>query len=556
MVGCLPSLCDPPPSQLAAIAVTDQTQSPKHHVPLTVFIVAGVFCGFSLLHVAVPGVNEPHYLCKARATWDATWCARDFFLQSPAAHVIFFDVVGWFAVRWSLAEVACAGRVVSAILLAWGWTLLASSFGLRRSGTTAAAALLCLISLTGNFSGEWVLGGFESKVAAWGFGFAAAGSWIKTDQTQDSVWRWCITGIWLGLATTLHPVVGAWCVIAVTMGQGGLLLSPVRRAVISETVPAALLIRQWSVTVLTALLFALPGVVPALQVVMASDLSPWEQGMANRIQVFMRLKHHLDPSRFPPAAWVHSGFLLAVICGCSWRLSKTNQISVIRRHLLLLVSGLVIALVGVCIGAHRGEVAHLYHWSPRAFLLKFYPFRLIDVLMPVTASILVIVMLKEGLRLRPLRFFSRRCRILVAILIAGTLSAAYVTRKETPSGYSIEHFTAWKDACGWIQENTPPDSLFVTPREAVGFKWYAERAEVVCYKDCPQDAAGILEWRLRLRDLSWMRPVQLERPLKPSDLTWLREHFTATHLITRDHVVDGQTPVYENDVWRIYDLDS
>lgn len=534
--------------------MTDQTQSHRTGLLLTVLTVAGVFCGFSLLHVAVPGVNEPHYLCKAKATWDSAWCSRDFFLQSPAAHAIFFDVVGWFTLRWSLEEVACAGRVISAIILAWGWTALSSAFGLRLLGTTAAAGLLCLISLTGNFSGEWVLGGFESKVPAWGLGFVAVGCWLQSVRGENCSGRWILTGIWLGVAATIHPVVGAWCVIALSMAHASLLFAPVQQAVSSDLAPATFLLRQWSVTILTALIFALPGVVPALQVVVASELSPWEQGMADRIQVFMRLKHHLDPSRFPPAAWVHSGVLLTVICGCSWRLSKSSHAAVIRRHLLLLTSGLLIAVVGICIGAHRGDVAHLYHWSPRAFLLKFYPFRLIDVLLPITASILVVVLLKEKFGSAWTNLGRLSSRTLVAVLVVGVFSAAYATRQEIPSGYSAEHFSTWKDACRWIQKNTPSDSLFVTPREAVGFKWYAERAEIVCYKDCPQDAAGILEWRQRLRDLGWMRPVQIERPLKTSDLLWLREHFSATHLITRDHIVDGQTPVYENDVWRIYDL--
>lgn len=536
--------------------MTEPPPSPTRRVLLTVLIVATVFCGFSLLHVTVPGVNEPHYLCKARATWDTSWCSRDFFLKSPAAHAVFFDVVGWFTLHWSLEEVACAGRVISAVILGWGWTTLASPFGLRMRGIVAAAALLCLISLTGNLSGEWVLGGFESKVPAWGFGFAAAGNWLQKSRNDGHLLHWVLPGVWLGMATTLHPVVGAWCIIAVSMAHGSLLLPAIQRVVSSGEMPSTLLLRQWSVMTLTALIFALPGVVPALQVVMSSDLSPWEQGMANRVQVFMRLKHHLDPSRFRPAAWVHSAILLAVIGVCSWRLLNSVKASVIRRHLLILASGLVIAVTGICIGAHRGEVAHLYHWSPRAFLLKFYPFRLIDVLIPVTASILAVVLWKEKVQPAWTARNKLDSRAAVAVLVVGAFLAGYATRQKTPAGYSVAHFAEWKDACIWIQENTHPDSLFVTPREAVGFKWYAERAEVVCYKDCPQDGAGILEWRQRLRDLGWMRPVQLERALEPSDLQWLKQHFTATHLITRDHVVDGQTPVFENDVWRVYDLNG
>ena len=34
------------------------------------------------------------------------------------------------------------------------------------------------------------------------------------------------------------------------------------------------------------------------------------------------------------------------------------------------------------------------------------------------------------------------------------------------------------------------------------FKWFAQRGEFVNRKDCPQDAAGIVEWNDRLRQIT------------------------------------------------------
>jgi hypothetical protein len=59
----------------------------------TLFI-AGLFSAVSLLSSPFPGVNEPHYLAKARSFVDPTWCARDFFLTSANAHYCFFWLVG------------------------------------------------------------------------------------------------------------------------------------------------------------------------------------------------------------------------------------------------------------------------------------------------------------------------------------------------------------------------------------------------------------------------------------------------------------------------------
>ena len=56
-----------------------------------------------------------------------------------------------------------------------------------------------------------------------------------------------------------------------------------------------------------------------------------------------------------------------------------------------------------------------------------------------------------------------------------------------------------------MRDNTPDDSLFLTPTKQQTFKWYAQRAEVVNWKDVPQDAAGILQWYERVQRFSRMQ---------------------------------------------------
>jgi len=530
--------------------VCDHAPRPKRFDLLTILLVAALFAGFSLLHAPVPGVNEPHYLCKASATWDSSYCAGDFFLKSQNAHSVFFWVVGYFTQYWSLETVAVSGRIVSAFVLAWGWVALSSAFSLSRGGTVVSAGLLAAITLTGNLSGEWILGGFESKVPAWGLGFVGSAGWLTT--TGAAPWRhWLNIGVLLGLSTAAHPVVGVWFLIAISMSELARLFSPVAQWIETGSTAGVLKSVSSSLFIMngTALVVALPGVIPAFKIVTSSDLSHWERGTANRIQVFMRLKHHLDPSCFPPAAWIHSTVLMIVIGYCSCRLLKSSHHRVLRRYLLLLVAAVIVAAAGVAVGSHGGPVVHLPQWSWRAFLLKFYPFRLIDTLLPVTAALTVTVLVLHTLQNRLVGTDTT-----IPGFLAVVFMVSWILKPGPPYGYSLEEYSTWKSACKWIRSETPKDSLFVTPREAVAFKWYAERAQFVSYKDCPQDGAGILEWRQRLRDLGWMRPLQLQRSLKPSDLTWMQRHMQMTHLITRDHVVTDQAPVYENTVWRIYDV--
>jgi hypothetical protein len=59
---------------------------------------------------------------------------------------------------------------------------------------------------------------------------------------------------------------------------------------------------------------------------------------------------------------------------------------------------------------------------------------------------------------------------------------------------------AWREICGWVRDNTPADACFLTPRGSTSFHWYTGRREVVNWKDIPQDAPSILEWRKRIVD--------------------------------------------------------
>ncbi len=65
----------------------------------------------------------------------------------------------------------------------------------------------------------------------------------------------------------------------------------------------------------------------------------------------------------------------------------------------------------------------------------------------------------------------------------------------------VTNYDDWLAACQWIVENTPADARFLTPRSGQTFKWYAGRGEVATWKDIPQDAASIVEWWDRLKEI-------------------------------------------------------
>ena len=533
----------------------------------------------------IPGINEPHYLCKAKSFVDPTWCHRDFFLASSNAHFCFYQCAGPLTHFFSLSTVAILGRLISFATVAWGWCRLGRCLNLSPGLIFAAAATMVLISKFGSFSGEWIIGGFESKVPAWGLVLAGIPSWISfltQRRRKDAIFA----GMFVGLATALHPVVGLWTVIAFGMVQLFLLLVPPRIGEISNRFRQFPIDAFWLLTPFG--LIAILGVLPAVQLLVSQDLSPAKKSTAEFIQVFWRLKHHMDPTEFTQKQWLHTSALMVAIASfilIGWRkvrfiVAGNPRISIdtpiaARWRLLICLLGasMVIAFCGVAIGWHNVPAKVLPGWQWRATLLKFYPFRLFDGLLPTITSFGLFGLIQlfwspdsfacatdsevnasHRMRLHAFRMVDRKMRLGTALLTVVLLVICYFCNGSL-SVYTSQQFADWQQACLWLKSNTPVNSLVLTPRESYGFKWFAERAEYVTYKDCPQDAAGILEWNRRLWFLNgWTLQSSKDEMYDTVDLVRLREETTCDYLLTRILGPFDRKPMYQVGEWQIYDI--
>lgn len=521
-----------------------------------------------------PDVGESHYLLKARHYWQPGWCSRDLFLASRDVHQTFYWTLGWTAHVFPLEAAAWLGRGVTWLLLAMTWQRLSWAVVPRPLVSLLAAGITLLLWRHFHMAGEWVVGGVEAKGLAYALVFAAL--------REVACQRWRAALLLTGLAGAWHVLVGGWTAVALGVAWG---LEGRQRVPARMLLPAALM----------AGVLALPGLLPALALDRGVERNTTIE--AARIYVFDRLDHHLVYHRFPGWYITRWQLMVAGWLAVWWWRRKDAAGSRVQRVVLgaVVIAGAGIALDQGLVGLARWrQWSDLEYQRMAAPLLRYYWFRLADALIPVglvlglasgleamarqrprqVAGLTAVAVLLAGLNVADLLYWRQRYRLPGAIMQprptaeswpkswfdprtwadearlaqarradAGQHAAeeagalARPPRGAPPAGgprAARQWYDDWRDVCRWIAAHTPPDALFLTPREQQTFKWYAGRAEVVNFKDVPQDVASLLEWKRRLDALYPRDPAHRRYDLaafSDAELVALARQYGADYLV-------------------------
>ncbi|MGW8257111.1 MAG: DUF6798 domain-containing protein, partial [Thermoguttaceae bacterium] len=471
-------------------------------------IIAEIFLIFAVFSLQgawpVPDVNEPYYLGKAIHYWNPNWGGNDFFFQSKDTNLVFYLLFGWLSLWLKPMVLAWTGRLITWWLLAWSWRRLSFALLRRAWWSILSAALFAILLNHCTMAGEWVIGGVEVKGFAYVFVFLGLEALLRN--------RWNRAWILFGVASGLHVLVGGWTTVA--GGLAWLMLPGTRPS----------LRRMWP-GLLVGLLLALPGLIPALLLNVSTDSTTIQQ--ANLIYVFDRLPHHLY--LFKMSLMMIARFLLlaslffllcrrisqnygAVFCPHPMPLSQRARGVVLGRPLtgeirdsmnfsdFLAVYRFQAFVCGALIIVFCGAFFNVMSMFDRvlaARFMRYYWFRLGDVAVPLGVAILgcewIIYCLHN-------RSFVRRMGVFLTG-IALLSHFGFLTVERIAPGYPrserSESPAAWREACVWAQDarHIPHNARFITPRWSQTFKWYSQHAEVATWKDVPQAAADLLEWR-------------------------------------------------------------
>jgi hypothetical protein len=509
-----------------------------------IFLICWVsLFAYGLVAAPIPGVNEPHYLCKARHFWQPDWCANDFFLASKNAHTVFYVTIGAITNFSSFEVTAIIGRLLATLVLTWGWMRCMSRFLVTAWGPLWSLWLFLCFTSCGNFSGEWLVGGVEGKVFSYGFLLLAYADVIDK--------RWNLAAVWTGLAISIHPIVGIWGLVAyIAQMVVGKLISLRRGSVQVETnrQPAWAYISP----IFTLALAATPGLIPVVHL-LSEQVTERTRYVATYIQVFFRLAHHLDPMTFHGRAYIGYAFLILIwIASLRWG-GRTNSTRLLDR---IVFWSIVFAVVGILIGLGPRPATTMPFYKFRMHLLKFYPFRLVDVLLPIVVAAKLIAVLERSFLIVPVQNGRLRLSASHFIAVGLTLLAFFHASSITESNrYSQEDRHDWLGACDWIRQKLPPDAVVYSPPNGWAFKWFAQRAEYVAFKDCPQDAAGIVKWNRRLNDMKkWFENRYDDEFYSADELHELNRETGITHILTDRLGPMEIEPLYRNETFQVYDI--
>lgn len=495
--------------------------------------------------------NEIDVLPLAKQYAEPSWIAEDWYLnQPPGYRLLFFALFGKLAATWGFLVTSILGRLVCYGLVSTGLVLIARCLGLSLPLLLLAVGIFIYATpQQGMIAREWLVGGVEPKAVAYGLVLLAVGLMLQE--------RYGWMAFMSGLATSFHVLVGGWAALVLA---GWLALRRRRHFTHLHYLGGILLLY------LTASAF---GVGAVLEQVLTPTLPDAVQSTS--VYVFLRLPQHLNPLSWSADHWVKPLVYLLVLTlsmGILWRQRLSVQFS---RHYPAcrgLAELTLIALIPFVIGVVIAP------FDVHGKLLQYYPFRLADVLLPLTSCLLFACALEQA--------FTGRARlglVVVCVLLLSWKCGLQAVRLQEQL-LALPQFPShrqgvdpdWKALCAWIRRETPQHTLVISPPvEFVNFTWMAERPTIAKFKLFPQTKAGIVTWYERLTDLSghaspWPTPhdrgdnrEQIQKQfttgynhLTTAQVQNLMSKYGADYFVTRvDHQLD--LPIaYWNALYTLY----
>jgi len=411
--------------------------------------------------------NEMDVVPYARAVFNDQWLTHDWYLNLTMPYRYFFSYpVGYFAETFGIIETISGGRLVTYLLIAVPLLGLINSLRTYSDGFLYFFALILFFMFfrNGSGAGEWMVGGLETKVFAYGFALLALTAFLKKQLWAGQAFA--------GLALSFHLLVGIYSLFC---------LLPVLYVYQREA-------KDFYVKFFRTLpLFLSTAAVGIFSI--ANELLFSEGGSSQLgwdFYVNIRVPHHTLPAAFNVEKWIKLG-VFAGLNLLFFLKSKKQTIRLIASYALF---SFIISLVGIGV--------FFFHSSGHYF--KYYFFRFGDIMLPLMSLLLLVAFLSET----QASFIRKRKKqlqlavMVVSVIILIPFARTFITDFSTSAG-QIKARTSGDVALEtWVKANVSKSAEIITQPDDDFFYINYERPLFVSWKHSPQNNTDIMEWHRRL----------------------------------------------------------
>ncbi|MBT9311487.1 hypothetical protein [Leptothoe kymatousa] len=464
------------------MSVLSQPQSILKNWVLPVLTITLFFCLRFLCDRNMGAVNELHHLPLARHFVDPSWLAQDIYYSEPPGYRLLFQLLfGPLTVTIGFLATSILGRILGYLAIAVGLWTLARSLGLRLLTLLVAIGLFFYVrGPQGVMAGEWLIGGIEPKIFAYGAIFMALHAMLFG--------RYLWLTAWLGLAASFHALVGGWTSIAVLVWLGWR-----RFDVLSDG-------RRWLAAIP---IYGLTSIF-ALIAVLTQLLSPVEDSTISPAYIysFLRNPHHVNPMAWPAEEWHYLLATLVIFGGSAFyvlrsAVQKTPQglpIATRRADFMCFV---------LCMLVPFGAGILAAPFDQNGQFLQYYPFRVGDIMLPLGTAFFL------ALALEKLVFRHRKgaIAIVLIILFGFGLEATRCYR----GAIALQQFPSQEQgvnpplqaAATWLKQHVPEGQPVVSPPvDLTALPWLSDHPSIAKFRFVPSaSSADVQAWFERITDL-------------------------------------------------------
>lgn len=436
-------------------------------VALLFLIIIVFFLRFSFQY------NEMDVIPYAKAVFNNDWLKNDWYLNLKIPYRYFFSYpVGFFVNTFGFAKTIIVGRIFSYMLIAIALNSLIRSLNAKSNNFLYyfAIILFFLIFPSGYGANEWMVGGFETKVFAYGFAVLSLASFLNKQLYKGLLFA--------GLALSFHLLVGVYnlfCLFPVLILQQ----RETKNFLINTIKSLPIFLIAGSV--------GMYGILYQLTLV-NDDLSR----MGWDIYVNIRVPHHTLPTHLPIEIWIK--FIIFTSLNLFFFIKSEKKAMKMLSSYAIFSS--LVSLIGLLIFIAWGPGHHL----------KYYFFRFGSIMLPLITFLNIISFAIDKFEQTLSKNHNKIKYAFIALSIAIMIPTINIflsdfARARSAHELMIEN-TRDTQMADWIKKNMPANKVFITEPNDIFFYVNYERPVFATWKHAPQNGRDIIEWYNRLKALN------------------------------------------------------